>query len=582
MRNIRRRFLAGTMLKFMPRLFRRIVVFFPLVLVSGWFTNSLYPLYSEDSIYSQTTGSVPYHSPTTASGSQNAAHAPIVTTGQASRITHNSATLHGVVNAQGLSTTVWLQYQIVNGTSRSTFSTQSVIGTSDTEISIRIIELLPGATYYYRLAAKNDAGTVYGREMSFTTVDINASVAAETKPPVGSVSINDGDDCTNSLTVTVSLSATDNTGVTGYYLSTGAAPPSQYSSGWTSVPATTDYRENVSYTLDNGDDRNTVYVWYKDASGNLSDTASDSIVVDTTPPMIAIRHPTADQIYTTTSETISIAGNASDDMHEISSIVWTNSRGRSDMERNTLDWIIPHIDLAKGDNVITIKATDSMGNTGIATITITYTAGNIAPIVKTGFATSITTELATLSGTVHAMGLATTAWFQYGTSSEHYVNMSPVQDMEEIERDIPVGNRISGLQAGTTYYYRLVAQNSAGATSGTEMTFTTLPLKGKISGKVVHLAKGEPVASAKLRLKGTKARKKGFHVAFSDAQGSFTFHDLEADTYDITVTKTDLKTAIQTVEMKEGEEKKIEITLKSTEEVKQEVRESKDDQQKAN
>lgn len=582
MRNIRSRFLAGMILKCRPYLFRFIVVLFLAILAFGCFPCGSSPLYSEDRMYCQASGSVPYLSQPEVYNPQSPANAPIVVTGLASKITYNSATIHGTVNAQGLSTTVWLQYRIVEGTSRSSFLTQSVIGTSDTEISTRIIELLPGSTYYYRFAAKNDAGTGYGKEMSFTTVDNNSSIATETTPPIGSVSINDGDICTNSLTVTLNLSATDNTGVTGYYLSAGAVPPSRYSDGWTSVPATTDYRENVSYTLDNGDNRNTMHVWYKDASGNISDTASDSIAVDMTPPVIIIQHPTADQAYTTASETISIAGNASDDMHEISSIVWTNSRGVSDTERRTLGWIIPQVDLARGDNVITVKATDSMGNTGIATITITLTTSSNTPVVKTGFATSLTTELATLSGTVHAMGLATTAWFQYGTSSGHYTSTSPVQDMNEIDRDIPVGNRISGLQAGTIYYYRLVAQNSAGVTSGTEMTFTTFPLKGKIYGKVVHLAKGEPVTSAKLRLKGTKTRKKAFQVAFSDAEGSFTFHDLEADTYDITITKTDLKTAIQTIELKEGEEKKTEITLKSTEEVKQEDKGTKDDQQKAN
>ncbi|TVM03533.1 MAG: hypothetical protein CV087_04755 [Candidatus Brocadia sp. WS118] len=582
MSNIQRSFIADTVLEFVPRFFRLIVVVFPGVLAFGCFTCGSSPLFSGDRIYCQATGSVPYLSQAEVNHPQPAADAPIVVTGLASQITYNSATIQGTVNAQGLSTTVWLQYRIVNGPSKSTGATQTVIGTSGTEISIRIIELLPGATYYYRLVGKNDAGTSYGKEMSFTTVDINSSIAAETTPPMGAISINDGDHCTNSLTVAVNLSATDNTGVTGYYLSASATPPSQYSTGWTSIPSTMEYLDEVSCTLDNGDGDTTMYVWYKDASGNISDTASDTIVVDTTPPVITIQDPTADQTYTTTSETVSIGGNASDEINEISSVVWTNNRGMGNTERNVVNWVIPHVALVKGDNVITVKAADRMGNTGIATITITYTTGNNAPVVKTGFAARITTDLATLSGTVHAMGLATTTWFQYGTSSGHYSSMSPVQDMEEIDHDKPVGNRISGLEAGTTYYYRLVAQNSAGAASGGEMTFTTLPLKGRIFGKVIRLQKGEPLESAKLRLKGIKARKKGFHVIFSDAHGLFTCDNLDADTYDITVTKADCKTVTQTVELKEGEEKKIEIALPGTDEGKEDANIPKTDQQKAN
>ncbi|MEB2308062.1 MAG: carboxypeptidase regulatory-like domain-containing protein [Candidatus Brocadiaceae bacterium] len=582
MKNIQHRFLADMVLKFASCFFCLVRFLFPAVLVFSWFVGNSHTLFSDETIYHQTTGSVPYYSQAEVSPSQSAANAPIVITGPASRVTYDSATIQGMVNARGLSTTVWLQYRIVNGASKSTGTTQTVIGTSDTEISVRIIELLPASTYYYRLVAKNDAGTSYGREMSFTTVDINSSISTEIIPPNGSVKINGGNKCTNSLTVTLNLFATDNTGVTGYYLSTSAIPPSIYSVDWKSIPETRDYRENVPYTFTNGDDRNTVYVWYKDASGNISDTASSSVVVDITPPVVTIQQPTSDRTYTTTSETISIGGNASDNLTEISSIVWTNNRGKKETERNTLDWIIPHIELARGDNVITVKATDSMGNAGVAKITITYTTDNNTPVVKTGVATSVTAELATLNGTVHAMGLATTAWFQYGTSSGHYSNMSPIQDSEDIEHDIPIGNRISGLKSGTTYYYRLVAQNSAGATSGTEMTFTTLPLKGKIYGKAVSFAKGEPIASAKLRLKGTKARKKGFHMIFSDAHGFFTFDNLDADTYDIIAAKTNMETATQIVELKDGEEKKMEITLKSREEDKKEVKDSTGDQQKTN
>lgn len=581
MRNKQRRFIADTLIKFVPRFFRLMVVALPLVLAFYCFTCESSPRRSEDRIYCQATGSLPFLSQPEAYNPQPHANAPIVVTGQASKITNNSAIIQGMVNAHGLSTAVWLQYRIVNGTSRSTVATQTVIGTSDTEISIRIIELLPGATYHYRLVGKNDAGTSYGKELSFTTVDINSSIAAETTPPTGSIRINAGDHCTNSLTVTVNLSATDNTGITGYYLSANATPPSQYSTGWTSIPATTEYLDEVSYTLDNGDGDNAVYVWYKDASGNISDTTSDTIIVDTTPPRITIQIPTSDQTYTTTNETMSIGGNASDDINEVSSIIWTNSRGKDDTKRNMVDWIIPNIDLARGDNVITVKASDRVGNTGIAKITITYITGDNVPWVTTGPAASVTTDLATLSGTVHAMGL-TTAWFQYGTSSGHYSNTSSVQDIEDVERDKPIGNRISGLQAGTTYYYRLVARNSAGAASGAEMTFVTQPLKGRIYGKVVLLQKGEAIESVKIRLKGTKTKKKAFHVISSDAQGLFACDNLDADTYNMTVTKTGFKAVTQRIELKEGEGKKLEISLQDSAEGKEDANIPKTDQQKAN
>ena len=74
---------------------------------------------------------------------------------------------------------------------------------------------------------------------------------------------------------------------------------------------------------------------------------------------------------------------------------------------------------------------------------------------------------------------------------------------------------------------------------------------------------GKPIESARIRLKGTKARKKAFKILFSDADGFFEFNELDADTYDIFAIKAGLKSARQVVEMPEGEENIVEIKLGS-------------------
>ncbi|WP_419470356.1 LamG-like jellyroll fold domain-containing protein [Candidatus Kuenenia sp.] len=105
--------------------------------------------------------------------------------------------------------------------------------------------------------------------------------AADTTAPKCSISINSGDAYTSTMGVILKLSATDNVGVTGYYLSTSSTTPAASATGWVSVTSTTSYTEDVSYTLSSGDGTKTVYVWYKDAAGNVSNTASDAILLDT-------------------------------------------------------------------------------------------------------------------------------------------------------------------------------------------------------------------------------------------------------------------------------------------------------------
>ena len=78
-----------------------------------------------------------------------------------------------------------------------------------------------------------------------------------------------------------------------------------------------------------------------------------------------------------------------------------------------------------------------------------------------------------LYGTVNPNGLATTVWFEYGTSSGSYSNTSSTQNVsgtttQRIRSDI--GGLLLSTQADYyyTYYYRIAAQNSAGISYGSE------------------------------------------------------------------------------------------------------------------
>ncbi len=194
---------------------------------------------------------------------------------------------------------------------------------------------------------------------------------ADTIAPTGSISINNSA-YTNSRLVTLSLYAADNIGVIGYHISASPTPPSAVASSWKSVSSSKNYAEDVSYTLSSGDGRKTIYVWYKDAAGNISASANDSIVLDTTAPTITITSPTSDSTYTTTTSPIRIGGIASDNASGIRGVRWSNSKGESWLVNGTTNWLIPGINLAIGNNSITVTATDAAGNTSTDMIIVTY------------------------------------------------------------------------------------------------------------------------------------------------------------------------------------------------------------------
>ncbi len=97
------------------------------------------------------------------------------------------------------------------------------------------------------------------------------------------------------------------------------------------------------------------------------------------------------------------------------------------------------------------------------------------PVVTTGTSTGITASVAILHGTINPNGAATTAQFEYGLSTSYgsttAVTLSPANGMGvQI-----VSASLGGLQAASTYHYRLTATNGGGTNSGNDMTFSTYP-----------------------------------------------------------------------------------------------------------
>ncbi len=121
------------------------------------------------------------------------------------------------------------------------------------------------------------------------------------------------------------------------------------------------------------------------------------------------------------------------------------------------------------------------GPTGVGSISgsvVVGAPGIGGPPVGSGSATAYTTGFsahgATISGGIYRNRLDTKWWIEYGTTTA-YGTTTPETDIGAGSAPVEVTASLSRLNAGTTYHYRLVAENSSGTAFGYDYTFTTQP-----------------------------------------------------------------------------------------------------------
>lgn len=135
--------------------------------------------------------------------------------------------------------------------------------------------LTNGAAYSYRVCALDGAGnTSAGAVVTATPHELVA--------PIGSVKINAGAVRTRTLAVTLTLAATDASGVTQMCISSTATCTT-----WVA------YATTAAFTFTAGEGTRTVRAWFRDKWGNTSLGASASILVDTLAPTNATISSTA-------------------------------------------------------------------------------------------------------------------------------------------------------------------------------------------------------------------------------------------------------------------------------------------------
>ena len=143
-----------------------------------------------------------------------------VDTQDATGVDQSNATLHGVLNPDGMSTTYHFEYGLTTDYRQSTPDLDPGSGTSDVPVQATVSNLQPGKLYHFRLAATNALGTTFSPDRTFKTTS---------RPQVGGVQATE----LSSTGATLNARINPENSATTYHFEYGPTPT--YGS---SVPAT--------------------------------------------------------------------------------------------------------------------------------------------------------------------------------------------------------------------------------------------------------------------------------------------------------------------------------------------------------
>jgi hypothetical protein len=110
------------------------------------------------------------------------------------------------------------------------------------------------------------------------------------------------------------------------------------------------------------------------------------------------------------------------------------------------------------------------------------TTGHPLPVGETEPATGITTTGATISGIVDPNGQSTPTEFKWGVSPSALTNTVPSATVPPSTPLQTVSTTLTGLAAGSTFYYQVLVHGVTGWIPGATLSFTTFPLSRPYAG----------------------------------------------------------------------------------------------------
>lgn len=393
-----------------------------------------------------------------------------VTTGNATGISREAATLHGSLEPNGLDAHYYFEWgteESYGNAAPAPPGTDAGSGAGATPASASISGLAFGTTYHYRLVASNSEGTTYGADQTFRTLEAVIGLATT---PASAVS-----QFAATLNGTLNPDGMPTTyyfewGPTSGYGNQTSAPPGD-SAGSTAgaTPVSADVEGLSSYTT---------YHYRLVAVNSLGTTYGEDESFTTSEPMLPAISETSAGEVDSDSATLSAAINPG-----FGQTVYRFQYGRD----TNYEFRLPQAGPLADDNAEHPVSTEITGLLPGTTYHYRVVAINFAgvshgpdrtfttqgpPRIASVSASSVGVHGAHISAQVNPGLSPTTFHVEYGGPAYGGATAeSGVVGADDAGHT--VGVDLSGLSPGTTYHFRVVASNGIGVGTSGDFTFTT-------------------------------------------------------------------------------------------------------------
>ncbi len=315
----------------------------------------------------------------------------------------------------------------------------------ETEHSITLRGLEADTIYHFQIGSTDAAGNrATSSDHTFTTAESGGGgpPSDNTPPTIDSFVVSS---TSASLSVPIVLTASDDTGVTGYLVNEFSAIPSADDPEWRSTATTT-------YTFADAGSK-TLYAWARDAAGNISASAS-------APVTVTLPTYTVGGSVSGLSGTVTLQNNGSDDLDLTSNGPYAFATALNDgAAYNVTVLNQPSGQLCSVDHYYGTIAGAAVSDINISCEDIS------APLVIYQISSSTTAYTATIS------------WLT-NVAADSAVNYGPDENYGSVSSSTPSSTSnsvtLSGLTPNNIYHFQIIADDSSGdSATTTDFTFQT-------------------------------------------------------------------------------------------------------------